>query len=389
MERGFGTITPRFCNPMGRAAALCVFLLCEFGLALRAHPALTPRPSYGVAVTRLSCRCRHTAVRLCEELSTSIEAGSAETAEVASPASAAKDSWTLTEVASGTALFVLLHSIAQSGASMAGPSEAAVASALLFSTATFVAVQQAAGLPASSWLPRGSDDRQGMQLLQSPLAPLGACALFAFAAFAPSIGLTATGHAAEAQALLPSARPLPGPGGAFELLVAAPITEEIFVLPRDSHSYTLAAPRCPQECGSRESVLECAGSFAAGCSRACLALESQTVSPSVHLPSPFRSGTREVAAAGCSSTPRWVHGSLLSINAQAACCGYQSARTACGIYASSSCAGSPCSARPPTSAARERATTLCAIEACYSLRSLPGVWVCGETKRISARGTAC
>ena len=240
-----------------------VLLLCELSLAFRGVP-LSP--------TRYASYGRLASVRLCDEGSVSIETSGAETAEVqAPPISAQADSWTATEVASGTALFVLLHSITQTGASLLGPSEAAVASARVFSTAAFVAVQQAAGLPAASWLPRGDGDREGMEVLQSPLAPLFACALFAAAAFAPSIGLTATGQVAEAHALLPSARPLPGPGGAFELLLAAPITEEIFVLPQGFAPSSSSPTHRPLHLKHRVSRCQFRGWLLSGMSRAGIA----------------------------------------------------------------------------------------------------------------------
>ncbi|KAL1524961.1 hypothetical protein AB1Y20_019837 [Prymnesium parvum] len=136
--------------------------------------------------------------------------------------------WTLGDVASGAALFVLLHAIAQTAAGASADPKGLAALGRVCSTASFVGVQQAAGLPASRWLPRGDCAAEAQPAFQQPLAPLAACALFAAVAFAPPLALRIAGYATEAQALMPSARPLPGAAHAVELLLAAPITEEIF-----------------------------------------------------------------------------------------------------------------------------------------------------------------
>ena len=168
---------------------------------------------------------RHVAPRLCANK----EDEDKEEAKIlpSIPLSSPVEEWTGVDVASGSALFLLLHTITQTAASAVGQPVAAVAFARVLSTTTFVGVQQVAGLPMASWLSREVVADTERDITQSPFAPVFACALFAAAAFAPAVGLTATGHAAEAHALLPGARPLPGFDGAFELLLAAPVTEEI------------------------------------------------------------------------------------------------------------------------------------------------------------------
>ena len=144
---------------------------------------------------------------------------------------AADDTSSWTDVAIGAFLFVLLQSVFLSLASVAGLSAAqdggVAAASRLLATGSFFAVQQVAGLPASTWLSGGDEARGGTSgsspvndFLRSPAAPPAAALAFAVAV------------AATLQLLgiewLPEARPLPDAGRALDVLVMAPLTEEAF-----------------------------------------------------------------------------------------------------------------------------------------------------------------
>lgn len=138
----------------------------------------------------------------------------------------------LTDVAAGVALFVLLQSIVLSFGSAAGLSAgqdgSVAAGSRLVATGTFVAVQQAAGLPVGAWLVRddtskasSSPSSAASDFLQQNPAAAPAAAL----AFSLAVALIGTVAGLD---WLPAARPLPDPGRAFDVLVTAPLTEEAF-----------------------------------------------------------------------------------------------------------------------------------------------------------------
>jgi membrane protease YdiL (CAAX protease family) len=134
---------------------------------------------------------------------------------------------TYAEVAAGVALFVMLQSVFLSFASVAGAdtgeSGGAVAACRLLATASFFAVQQAAGTRADEWLQSdattdGERSRASALLRENPAAPAAAALAFALA-------LAAAGTALGVE-WLPPARPLPEAGRALDVLVVAPLTEE-------------------------------------------------------------------------------------------------------------------------------------------------------------------
>ncbi|KAL3930239.1 MAG: hypothetical protein SGPRY_001622 [Prymnesium sp.] len=175
----------------------------------------------GLRTSPRSC-CRFAPpLRLSAALNATTSANLADGGGMASSDEGALTTWSTVDVASGSALFVLLHTITQS--TIGGNPDGVVACGRLVSTGAFVAVQQAAGLPASSWLPRGDGHKEDDPLFQSPLAPLLACTLLAAASLGPAFAIALFGHPADASQLLPSARELPSVGRGFELLLAAPV----------------------------------------------------------------------------------------------------------------------------------------------------------------------
>ena len=148
-----------------------------------------------------------------------------------------QEPWSTTDTAVNAGLFLLLHTMTWSTAQLAGFSpgngveRAAFATARLASIGAFVGVQSAApgGLPLDDWLAKPSQP--------SSLPPLGAAApaiyacAFAFASLASSTifaAIVTGGNPIElAGAFLPAGKAIEA-GRAVDLLVAAPIQEELF-----------------------------------------------------------------------------------------------------------------------------------------------------------------
>lgn len=161
---------------------------------------------------------------------------------------------TVTDVVLGSIVFLLLHSILLSTAAFVAAGAADVPAgkgaienlgvgALCRAAATvgFVAVQNAAGTLPDGWLAGPADassaaddgDRWWLRdesaILRTPSPeilskPLVAAPLVAigFAAAVAALG------AATGVDLLPEPRPLPSPGRVLDVLIAAPVTEELF-----------------------------------------------------------------------------------------------------------------------------------------------------------------
>ena len=118
-------------------------------------------------------------------------------------------------MAVGSALFILLYTTGLSALQLLGlpaaVSGAPLALSRTASTAAFLAVQEAAGLPRSRWLARSGD---GGWLLWAP--PL---------LFAAAYGALAVVAPAAAGTLLPAPQ-LPSLGRALDVVLAAPVTED-------------------------------------------------------------------------------------------------------------------------------------------------------------------
>ena len=148
-------------------------------------------------------------------------------------APAAQEEWS--DLALNVGLFVVLHSFFLTGAALTtgapdGGTAASTAAGRGLALAAFVAVQQVRGLPVATWLVPKADGvpPAAPAALASPLAPLGAVALFGLVTSLPAVVATVAGAPETAAQLLPAARPLPGPALALDLLVAAPLEEEVF-----------------------------------------------------------------------------------------------------------------------------------------------------------------
>lgn len=138
------------------------------------------------------------------------------------------DATTWPDVGAGCALFFLLQISTLSTLQAVGITSggAVIPTLRVFVTAAFVAIQQAAGLPADRWLMRSPAAQRAEQasyivsFLRSPGAPVAAALAFALAVAAAGTASGAT--------WLPEPRALPGLGRAVDVLGAAPLTEEIF-----------------------------------------------------------------------------------------------------------------------------------------------------------------
>ena len=154
------------------------------------------------------------------------------------------------DIGAGIALFVLLYTSTLSlslvlGGDSTGEPTFATAGARVVATLGFIAVQQAAGLPSNAWLTRDSSSEEASnQALSSPVAaPIAGIVFFAAAA---ALGIAASSAAGLAwDTTLPAARALPPPGAAADLLIFAPLTEEIFF-----RGYLLSATKRTGAAGS-------------------------------------------------------------------------------------------------------------------------------------------
>jgi hypothetical protein len=154
----------------------------------------------------------------------------------AKPASAAVNS-PLADVAAGGAVFLLLHTLSISASQVffgatAGVPSGTDAAARLVATAGFVGVQQLAGFrPVSTWLriEPSSGAAPAALLTAQPVLVTSALAAAGFALLALLVGLgLSLGDLNALDTVLPAARALPGPGATFDLLLSAPLTEELF-----------------------------------------------------------------------------------------------------------------------------------------------------------------
>lgn len=134
-----------------------------------------------------------------------------------------------TDVAVNAGLFVLLHTLTLSSAQLFGGTDRmALALARLASTGAFVGVQAAApgGAPLEEWLTVKSSSTT------SVAAPVAFACAFAAATVAVSTTLAVVAGGADVAgalaAALPPARPLDDAGRAVDLLLAAPLQEELF-----------------------------------------------------------------------------------------------------------------------------------------------------------------
>lgn len=137
-------------------------------------------------------------------------------------------------VGTGVALFVLLYSSTLSVAQVIGndagaSNNAGTAIARLVATGGFIAVQQAAGLPMDAWLTAKPSDgsKTGSPMLASPLAAPTAGLVFFTGAAALGVAVSSAAGVGW-DSTLPAARALPEAGAAVDLLVLAPLTEELF-----------------------------------------------------------------------------------------------------------------------------------------------------------------
>lgn len=139
-------------------------------------------------------------------------------------------------------LFLILHTITASAAQLAGfepfnvDDRAAFAAARLASIGAFIAVQQVApgGMPSDTWLADDEASVNALPRVEGTLNPIlfsaGVAVAFALLCLVGSMALAAAQGVPPAEALaawLPAPKPFQ-PGRAFDLLVAAPVQEEIF-----------------------------------------------------------------------------------------------------------------------------------------------------------------
>ncbi len=138
-------------------------------------------------------------------------------------------------VAVGGASFLLLHTICLSAASLAGAdptTSGGVACAVrIVATGGFLALQQAGGSQPSLWLRADPADSEAAErapsLLRQGWAPPAAAATF-LALVLASGALLSLGDPGAMAVVLPEPRPLPDPTRAADLLLLAPLTEELF-----------------------------------------------------------------------------------------------------------------------------------------------------------------
>uniref|UniRef100_A0A7S4B5Z9 CAAX prenyl protease 2/Lysostaphin resistance protein A-like domain-containing protein n=1 Tax=Chrysotila carterae TaxID=13221 RepID=A0A7S4B5Z9_CHRCT len=145
--------------------------------------------------------------------------------------------WGNGEVFAGFALFLLLHSIGLNAVQLATPESEGVTFAVAFSrvlsTALFIVVQQSAGLPIADLLTLRTaadptPERANIGFLQGALAPAWGILLFSAAAFLPSVVQAIVEQRSVEDVLMPYAREIPAAGRAFDIVAAAPLTEELF-----------------------------------------------------------------------------------------------------------------------------------------------------------------
>lgn len=146
--------------------------------------------------------------------------------------------WGTTEVAVGSALFLALHFCSLSLTAntldlleFPDPAASRIGFGMIFtrlvSVSMFVGVQQLAGLLTSEWLTRPSPHSDEQLDLPAPLLPFAAVVLL-LAISAIPIGLAfATGEPELARTLLPAPRAFPPVGRALDLLLIAPVAEEV------------------------------------------------------------------------------------------------------------------------------------------------------------------
>lgn len=141
------------------------------------------------------------------------------------------------------ALYLLLYTstltvaqlLTSAGSDAAMVNGVGTAAARVVATGGFAAIQQVAGLPLDQWLtlrsnqatPQEGGSTSPVEFLQSPLAPVAAGVTF----FAVAVGLgvgASVGAGIEWDSTLPAARALPEAPAAADILLLAPLTEELF-----------------------------------------------------------------------------------------------------------------------------------------------------------------
>lgn len=140
-------------------------------------------------------------------------------------------SGTASDVAVGCVIFLLLHTLLFSTASLmigSNGGDGMTALARLAATALFVALQSVSGFTPSDWLLVPARREPTISWLTSPAAPIIASGLFAAGALSLPLGAFLAGAPDISMALLPGGKPFPEAGRAVELLLAAPATEELF-----------------------------------------------------------------------------------------------------------------------------------------------------------------
>jgi membrane protease YdiL (CAAX protease family) len=128
----------------------------------------------------------------------------------------------------GVPLFFLLQSVSVGTASTLLPDNLAPPAARLVAFGLFAAIQATAGLPLDQWALRPSATKADWSFLDSPLAAVAVFASFALLAFSPVAVAALSGQTEFLQAMLPAAGALPPPARLFDVLLAAPLTEELF-----------------------------------------------------------------------------------------------------------------------------------------------------------------
>lgn len=128
----------------------------------------------------------------------------------------------------GVPLFFLLQSVSVSTASGLLPDGLAPPAGRVVALGLFAAIQAAAGLPLNQWALRPAAAKADWAFLDSPLAAVGVFASFALLAFSPVALAALSGPPDLMAALLPPAGALPPPARLFDVMLAAPLTEELF-----------------------------------------------------------------------------------------------------------------------------------------------------------------
>jgi len=128
----------------------------------------------------------------------------------------------------GIPLFFLIQSISIGSVSAVVPEELAPLLGRVIAFGLFAAIQAAAGLPLREWALRDQVAGADWKWLDGQLAPMGVFLPFAFLAFLPTALAQASGDAELVNALLPAGGAVPSPGRLVDVLVAAPLTEELF-----------------------------------------------------------------------------------------------------------------------------------------------------------------